>query len=586
MTGFPVKDGFRGLFSTSALALLVWGSVAQAQSEPPHSAALDAAIISQARRHGVPEKLVRRIVMRESKYNPHAHNRAFWGLMQISYPTAKSMGFKGKPRELLDPFVNLTYAVPYLANAFIIAGKQEDAAVRLYASGYYQTAKSKGVLDELRTANSEPVNPEPTLLAAAAQPIANLATAVYNTPGAIQAAAEGQNAQTQAAQTQAAQFQTAQAQDTQAQAQLAQAQPQPAPQLPAGEGRAGAGIRGGGTGHEPEIMMVALKGSLAPPKKWTRDGGLSVIAKGDQRVEKFAAYRLEGAPLSGPKTGGKKSTHGKPKLTLFASLDPAQPGQPPSLAAQVLSNFQAYAPATPETGPSQGAIVAVATGPDAQAPQLRGPVDAVATAAAPPVDGTSPQAGASEPKAAGPKPADIKAADVKLAAAKAAAARPGAGKTVVAKAAPAKDGQPAKPSEVALAEPAVAAASGPGPAPASNAAPVEAATIPVIVAPPPPQNAPVKLTALVLRGPETAPVSGNALVTRGLLMGAAAPLSASAFEPLKPAPAREPPQDVKTPAPKPAIRTAAAHLAPPKPAANRPLAKTAAKPVPLHAAGG
>ena len=122
--------------TAGAVALFAACAPALAADEPPHSAELDAMIVKEAQRHGVPESLVRRVVMRESRYNPHARNHRYWGLMQISYPTARSMGFKGTPQELLNPLVNLTYAVPYLANAFITAGKREDAAIRLYASGY------------------------------------------------------------------------------------------------------------------------------------------------------------------------------------------------------------------------------------------------------------------------------------------------------------------------------------------------------------------------------------------------------------------------------------------------------------------
>ncbi len=143
-----------------AAAAATIGGVATAQ-EPQHSAELDAAIIRAAKRHGVPEHLVRRIVMRESRYNPRARNHSFWGLMQISYPTARSMGFKGTPEQLLNPVTNLAYAVPYLANAFVAAGRREDAAVRLYASGYYASAKNRGVLGLLRTADSAPMNGVP-----------------------------------------------------------------------------------------------------------------------------------------------------------------------------------------------------------------------------------------------------------------------------------------------------------------------------------------------------------------------------------------------------------------------------------------
>ena len=88
------------------------------------------------------------------------HSR-YWGLMQITYATAKSMGYRGKPAGLLDPDVNLTYAVPYLANAYRVAGGDANRAVRLYASGYYASAKKARLLSDLRTANSAPVRPAP-----------------------------------------------------------------------------------------------------------------------------------------------------------------------------------------------------------------------------------------------------------------------------------------------------------------------------------------------------------------------------------------------------------------------------------------
>ena len=112
----------------------------------------DDIIRAYARTHGLPERLVHRVVLRESRYNAAARNRSYWGLMQITYATARSMGYKGKPAGLLDPDVNLTYAVPYLANAYRIAGGDENRAVRLYASGYYASAKRAHLLSALRTA--------------------------------------------------------------------------------------------------------------------------------------------------------------------------------------------------------------------------------------------------------------------------------------------------------------------------------------------------------------------------------------------------------------------------------------------------
>ncbi|WP_395665154.1 transglycosylase SLT domain-containing protein [Methylocella sp.] len=127
----------------------------------------DAFIAAQAKKHGLPERLIHRVVKRESGYNPRLVSRACYGLMQIKHATARSMGYKGDARGLLDPFTNMTYAIPYLANAYRVAGGNEDRAVSLYASGFYYTAKRAGKLDEMRTAESAPLVDSP-----APQPVA------------------------------------------------------------------------------------------------------------------------------------------------------------------------------------------------------------------------------------------------------------------------------------------------------------------------------------------------------------------------------------------------------------------------------
>lgn len=139
-------------------------------AESAHSPELDALIAHFAKVHGIPESLIHRVVKRESGYNPHLVHRHYWGLMQITYQTAHSMGYNGPPRGLLDPEVNLTYAVPYLANAYKIAGGSETGAVRLYAAGYYYVAKRKHLLADLRTAESPSMEPPPPPPVAAAPP--------------------------------------------------------------------------------------------------------------------------------------------------------------------------------------------------------------------------------------------------------------------------------------------------------------------------------------------------------------------------------------------------------------------------------
>jgi soluble lytic murein transglycosylase-like protein len=120
-------------------------------------AQIDALVAQHAKAHGIPETLVHRIIKRESGYNPLASNRGNFGLMQIRYATARGMGYRGAVSGLLDANTNLTYAVPYLANAYRVAGGNPDRAVALYAGGYYYEAKRKGLLHTLRTGGSDPV---------------------------------------------------------------------------------------------------------------------------------------------------------------------------------------------------------------------------------------------------------------------------------------------------------------------------------------------------------------------------------------------------------------------------------------------
>jgi soluble lytic murein transglycosylase-like protein len=119
---------------------------------------IDTLVAQYARAHGVPETLVHRVIRRESGYNPRAVSRGNYGLMQIRHATARGMGYRGSASGLLDANTNLAYAVPYLANAYRVAGGNHNRAVALYAGGAYYEAKRKGLLQALRTGISGPVS--------------------------------------------------------------------------------------------------------------------------------------------------------------------------------------------------------------------------------------------------------------------------------------------------------------------------------------------------------------------------------------------------------------------------------------------
>ena len=99
-------------------------------------------VAAHARANGVPEALVHRVIMRESRYQPGLVGRGGTiGLMQIKLATARGVGYTGDAAGLRDPDTNLNWGVKYLAGAYRAANGDHNRAVRYYASGYYYAAK-------------------------------------------------------------------------------------------------------------------------------------------------------------------------------------------------------------------------------------------------------------------------------------------------------------------------------------------------------------------------------------------------------------------------------------------------------------
>ena len=115
---------------------------------PNETVELRGLIIAAAAENEIPVELVQRQIVRESTHRPGARNGPYYGLMQILPSTARSMGFRGKPTDLLDAETNLKYAVRYLRGAWLVSGGDIDASVMWYARGYYFEAKRLGLIAE------------------------------------------------------------------------------------------------------------------------------------------------------------------------------------------------------------------------------------------------------------------------------------------------------------------------------------------------------------------------------------------------------------------------------------------------------
>lgn len=96
----------------------------------------------------VPRPLVHRLAIRESTHTPTARNGPYYGLLQILPQTARTMGFQGEARDLLNPDTNLQFGVKYLRGAWLLSNGSQDSAIGWYARGYYYEAKRRGMLVE------------------------------------------------------------------------------------------------------------------------------------------------------------------------------------------------------------------------------------------------------------------------------------------------------------------------------------------------------------------------------------------------------------------------------------------------------
>lgn len=172
----------------AAIATLPFSQAALAQR-----AQYEAVIATLAKIYLVPEELVHRVIIRESKYQASLlGSGGAIGLMQIKLATARALGYTGTAEGLRDPNTNLTYGVKYLAGAYRAARGDHDRAVHYYAAGYYMTAKEQR-LEHLKEAKSGPSTTPPKELLATAKdtaPAKDAAAAKADTPAPTEAKAD------------------------------------------------------------------------------------------------------------------------------------------------------------------------------------------------------------------------------------------------------------------------------------------------------------------------------------------------------------------------------------------------------------
>jgi len=171
----------------SAVLLCALAVLAMARPALAQRAEYDALVATHAKDNGLPAALVHRVIKRESGYRAALVGRGGTiGLMQIKLGTARSLGYTGTAEGLRDPATNLTYAVKYLAGAFLAAKGDHNRTISYYSAGYYFAAKRQRAARHDTPAVATPAAATAT---AAPTPAAPSSAATAPTPAAASTAA-------------------------------------------------------------------------------------------------------------------------------------------------------------------------------------------------------------------------------------------------------------------------------------------------------------------------------------------------------------------------------------------------------------
>lgn len=99
--------------------------------------------------YNLPPALVMAVISQESAFNPLAkryeakYDCYSYGLMQILYVTAKDLGYKGQPDELLDINNNLNYGCKYLAKQYKRYNQNITDTISSYNAGSVNKTNGK-----------------------------------------------------------------------------------------------------------------------------------------------------------------------------------------------------------------------------------------------------------------------------------------------------------------------------------------------------------------------------------------------------------------------------------------------------------
>ncbi|MBI2914356.1 MAG: transglycosylase SLT domain-containing protein [Firmicutes bacterium] len=103
--------------------------------------AFDVEISRAAKEYSLPPALIKAAIKQESAFNPRAYrdepaiSDGSYGLMQLLYQTARSLGYTGTPAGLFDPGTNILLGAKYIRSMMDQFHQDERLAIAGYNAG-------------------------------------------------------------------------------------------------------------------------------------------------------------------------------------------------------------------------------------------------------------------------------------------------------------------------------------------------------------------------------------------------------------------------------------------------------------------
>lgn len=128
-----IKKRIDFLIFTFFLAISAATLPPAAQASGRHE--LQSLVHHHAKANGLPLALAHAVITLESGYRSKIIHKGNYGLMQIRLGTARAMGFRGTPRQLLNVDTNLRYGMRYLGRAWRSSRRNVCGTIKRYQTG-------------------------------------------------------------------------------------------------------------------------------------------------------------------------------------------------------------------------------------------------------------------------------------------------------------------------------------------------------------------------------------------------------------------------------------------------------------------